>query len=127
MQSSEYEAAHASGYTVAEWVDFPGAEYRLIEGDEQIARDLRVVSTPGHTVGHQSVLVETVEGPVVLAGQAIYSRAEYDHISSTGEVPPEDPPPDPKTYLQSAQRLIDLRARRVFFSHDDNVFERDDD
>ncbi|MBI2873139.1 MAG: MBL fold metallo-hydrolase [Chloroflexi bacterium] len=36
----------------------------------EVAPGVRIVDTPGHTKGHISVLVETHEGPVVLAGDA---------------------------------------------------------
>jgi len=34
-------------------------------------------STPGHAPGHQSLLVEGRDGPVVLAGQAVYGLDEW--------------------------------------------------
>lgn len=123
VQTDEYQAAHQPRYTVPDWIDFSGAEYREIEGDSKIAPDVTVIPTPGHTTGHQSVVVETTGGRVVLAGQAIYCRAEYDQIRTTGEAPLDDPPPDPEQYLASAERLIALDARRVFFSHDREVWE----
>jgi N-acyl homoserine lactone hydrolase len=124
VHTTERKAALQPGYTVPEWVSFPGAEYREITTETTIAEHVKVISTPGHTIGHQSVVVETNAGPVVLAGQAIYSKAEYDHIVTTSTVPPEDPAPDPERYLASAQRLIALRARRVYFSHDAQIWEQ---
>jgi N-acyl homoserine lactone hydrolase len=123
VQHAEYQAAHQPRYTVPEWVDFPGAEYLAIEGDSMVAPDVKVVHTPGHTAGHQSVVLETRDGQVVLAGQAVYCRAEYVEIRATGRAPVEDPAPDPEAYLASAKRLIDLEARRVLFSHDREVWE----
>jgi glyoxylase-like metal-dependent hydrolase (beta-lactamase superfamily II) len=83
-----------------------------------------LIPTPGHTPGHQSVVVDTTEGPIVIAGQAIYSAAEYVHIRDTGQIPPGDPPPDPDAYLASAKRLIELRPRRIYFSHDPNAIDQ---
>ncbi len=123
VHSAELQAALQPRYTVPDWVSFPRAEYREINTETTIAKHVKVISTPGHTVGHQSIVVETNAGPVVLAGQAIYSKAEYEHIVTTGNVPPEDPAPEPERYLASAQRLIALRARRVYFSHDAEVWE----
>ena len=34
---------------------------------------IRVIATPGHTVGHQSLVVATTRGDVVLAGQAVHA------------------------------------------------------
>ena len=118
VQAREYDATRQQGYTVPEWVDFEGADYAVLHGDAQVASGVEIMSTPGHSPGHQSVVVATSDGPVALAGQAIYSKAEYDHIRRTGTTSDEDPPPDPSQYLASAERLIGLRPRRVHFSHD---------
>jgi N-acyl homoserine lactone hydrolase len=123
VQASEYRATKQPHYTVPEWIDFDGAEYAIIEGDARVADGVRVVSTPGHSPGHQSVVYDTADGPVVLAGQAIYSKAEYDQLQATTAVSEDDPPPDPEQYLASATRLMQLRPRRVHFSHDNAVWE----
>ena len=44
--------------------------WEQIEGEEEIISGIKVFYTPGHTKGHQSVLVNTVEGPVCIAGDA---------------------------------------------------------
>jgi glyoxylase-like metal-dependent hydrolase (beta-lactamase superfamily II) len=106
-----------------EWIDFDAAEYVVVDGDSRVARGVRVLSTPGHSPGHQSVVFETADGAVALAGQAIYSKREYEHLQSAGTVSSEDPPPDPDRYLASARRLMELRPRRVHFSHDLAVWE----
>ena len=122
-QAGELDAARQPFYTVPDWIDFPGAEYRVLEGDADLARGIRIVTTPGHTTGHQSLLLDTDAGLVVLAGQAIYSRAEYAHVALHGSLPGDDPPPDPEQYLASARQLIELAPRRVHFSHDREIWE----
>ena len=77
VQAAEHDAMRDPYYTVPEWVDFEGAEYAVIDGDAQVAKGVRVLSTPGHSPGHQSVVFDTADGAVVLAGRAIYSKAEY--------------------------------------------------
>lgn len=122
VQAREMTAAAGSSYTVREWVQFPGANYVELEGDAEVAPGVRVLATPGHTPGHQSVAVETDDGKVLIAGQAIYSLTEFEHIARTGELLPGDPPPDPDAYLDSARRLVRLGADVVFFSHDEAVY-----
>ena len=122
VQAAEYQAARQPDYTIPDWVDFEGAEYAVVDGDAQVASGVRIVSTPGHTAGHQSVVLDTQDGIVALAGQAIYSKGEYEHVQTTGATTDEDPPPDPAQYLASAMRLIELRPRRVHFSHDRAVW-----
>jgi len=122
VQEGELAAARQPRYTVPDWVDFDGAEYRVIDGEATVRPGIRIVATPGHTTGHQSLVLDDDDGPVVLAGQAVYSRAEYEHVLEHGALLPDDPPPDPDAYLRSAQQLIAMRPRRVHFSHDVEVW-----
>lgn len=68
VQRTEREAARAAGYTVPEWVEFPGARYAIVDGAAEPLAGIRLVATPGHTDGHQSCLVDTEDGVVALAG-----------------------------------------------------------
>jgi N-acyl homoserine lactone hydrolase len=82
-QQVEFDAAHIDeDYPIADLYDFPDARYELHGGEADVAKGIRVVPTPGHTPGHQSLIVETDVGRVVLAGQAVngatdYGRAQY--------------------------------------------------
>ncbi len=78
VQRLEREAARAEGYTIAQWVEFEGATYVELEGEQEVLPGLRVVPTPGHTPGHQSVLVETDDGLVVVAGDVAYTWSAFD-------------------------------------------------
>lgn len=70
VQRPEYEVAHQPHYTDPSWVDFAGATITQLEGDHAVAAGVSIMSTPGHTPGHQSVLVEGDHGPTLLVGQA---------------------------------------------------------
>jgi N-acyl homoserine lactone hydrolase len=70
------DALTLEDYTVREWVDFPGANYVEHDGEAEILPGVRLVPAPGHSAGHQVVVVETDEGPVVLGGDVGYSFAE---------------------------------------------------
>jgi N-acyl homoserine lactone hydrolase len=78
VQRLEREAARAEGYTIAQWVEFEGATYVELEGEQEVLPGLRIVPTPGHTSGHQSVLVETDDGLVVVAGDVAYTWSAFD-------------------------------------------------
>jgi len=121
VQSAEWELAHTTDHTVLEWIDEPGADaYLLVDGDHDITASIRIVATPGHTRGHQSVAVTTATGTIVLAGQACYSAGEWegdpDAIEGRGEAP------EPDAYDASIQRLRDLMPIRVYFAHDRTVW-----
>src|SRR6185369_12544302 len=72
-------------YTIQAWIDGPGLIYRPVEGDHAILPGIEVVSTPGHSPGHQSLLVVTDEGPTILAGQALYSVGEWTGAAGARE------------------------------------------
>jgi N-acyl homoserine lactone hydrolase len=46
---------------------------------------VRLVPAPGHTAGHQIVVVETDEGPVVLGGDVGHSFAEIERGETPGQ------------------------------------------
>jgi N-acyl homoserine lactone hydrolase len=101
VQRREREAARADDYTIPEWVDFDGADYVELEGEEEVVPGVRVVPTPGHTPGHQSVLVETDDGLVVVAGDVAYSWDEFDDPANA-----------------AARMLAGLAPRRIWLAHD---------
>ena len=76
LQATEFEAAKAPGYTVPDWAEVPNDRLRLVHGDEDIADGIRLLSTPGHTPGHQSVVIEAGDERVVLAAQCAYQSEE---------------------------------------------------
>lgn len=117
-QRAEYEQVEQPGYTVHEWVDFPGAEWRLVEGETELRQGLSVVPTPGHTPGHQSVIVKGGDGVDVIAGQAVYDRDELDAEASTEPLSDSDA----QQTTASARRIKFLRPDRVYFSHDARIW-----
>lgn len=122
VQRREWEKVHEPGYTVADWVDAPGLTYEVLDGAAEVAPGVRLVPTPGHTAGHQSLVVEHPEGTVVLAGQALQSRAEWEgstEPTASGATGATDP-----GYARSIRRLRDLDPVRVHFAHDPSVWER---
>jgi N-acyl homoserine lactone hydrolase len=100
VQARERAAAREPGYTVPEWVEFDGAAYVELDGEAELAPGLRVLPTPGHSEGHQSVLVDTEDGLVVIAGDVAYTWRAF-HA-------PEN---------ESAARIVALEPRRVWLAH----------
>jgi N-acyl homoserine lactone hydrolase len=99
VQRAELEAAKEPDYLV-EWVRFEGADYREVEGDAELFDGISVLFTPGHSPGHQCVVVETEEGLVVLGGDVTYSMGEL----IAGGKPNFD-------------RIHALEPRRVYLAH----------
>ena len=116
VQAAEWELAHTTDHTVLEWIDFANARYVPLSGDHEPFDGFRIVATPGHTKGHQSLVVETETGPVVLAGQAVYTVEEW--AGTPDELEGRSSAPDQDAYDGSLDRLHELEPERVFFGHD---------
>lgn len=114
-QEREYVATLRPFYTVTACVEFSGAAYRLLRGDVEILPGIRILATPGHTPGHQSLLVDTADGPIILAGHAFYTLDEYEGRAAAQESSPEG--------RASGERLRALRPRRLHFAHDPRVWD----
>jgi N-acyl homoserine lactone hydrolase len=123
VQRREWERVHQPDYTVAEWIDAPGLAYEVIDGETEVAAGLRLIPTPGHTHGHQSLLIEASDGVVALAGQALQSRAEWEGASDEAHSGAASAS-DPHAYPRSVDRLRSLRPVRVHFAHDPAIWER---
>lgn len=123
VQRAEWALVHTPDYTVPEWVDVPGLAYELLDGETEVAPGLRLIPTPGHTSGHQSLVIDAPDGPVVLAGQAVRSRAEWEGSTSSADVGRPDGP-EGEVYDASIARLRALGPVRVHFAHDALVWER---
>jgi N-acyl homoserine lactone hydrolase len=125
VQRDEWAMVHEPDYTIPEWVDIPGLSYELIEGETEVAPGIRLIPTPGHAPGHQSLVAETPEGRVVIAGQAVQSLAEWrgsTDETETGEPRPGEDRRD--AYVASVARLRALDPVRVHFVHDPAVWSR---
>jgi N-acyl homoserine lactone hydrolase len=79
------DARSLDNYTIREWVDFDGATYVEHEGEVELLPGISVLPAPGHTDGHQVVVVETNEGPVVLGGDVGTSFDELNSGATEGQ------------------------------------------
>jgi N-acyl homoserine lactone hydrolase len=98
--------------------------YRSVHGEHEILPGLRLVPTPGHTPGHQSLLVKTDAGSVALAGQAMPSASDYAAALYALQLEGEGSDPVPP-YPAWLPRMVELGPRRVMFAHDLAVWEAD--
>jgi N-acyl homoserine lactone hydrolase len=122
-QKVEREAAAAPNYTLPGPVaEFDGALFELLEGEAEIVPGVRIVPTPGHVPGHQSFVVDTQEGRIVIAGQAFQDAAMYARdlyawrLDSAGSPHPE--------YAPWVARLQEFDPWRVTFAHDLAIWQR---
>jgi glyoxylase-like metal-dependent hydrolase (beta-lactamase superfamily II) len=130
VQRGELDRARRESKPLLDWFDFAGARFELLDGDTEIAEGVRVIATPGHTVGHQSVLVATgreVGGPSpidkgdqeLMIGDAaytshIYEKPDREHL-------PGGQAADREAWRQSLRHIHELRPGHVHFCHDTKV------
>lgn len=120
VTQTEIEAARADFYTVPEWAHIDQQKLRLSADGEEVADGIRLLHTPGHTPGHQSVIAQTENGLEVIVGQACYSCTEFVDGS-----PAQDDMHGVEWMAEgqeSVARLRSLKAERAHFSHDRTVF-----
>ena len=123
-QAAEVEAAQSWDYTNPNVIDFDGVSLELHDGEAELAEGIRIIATPGHTSGHQSLVVDTREGRIVLAGQAFndasdYARAVFaSELTAAGHNVEVEIPP----WVRTIQEEVD--PVRVLFAHDLAVWER---
>jgi N-acyl homoserine lactone hydrolase len=122
VQPAEWEASQQPDYTVEEWLGLATADYRRVAGDHDVLPGARIVATPGHTAGHQSLLVETAEGPTVLTGQAVYSAGEWTRDAGAREG--RSTARDRAAYDASIDKLRALDPVRAWFAHDRETWQR---
>ena len=109
VQRAELAAAVAPDY-LEEWVRFAGDSYVELDGDTELFAGVSVLFTPGHSQGHQAVVVETDVGRVVLGGDVTYSMREL--IDGATE---------------SIRRIHGLRPRSVYLAHHERPWVPDYD
>ena len=118
VQQSELDTAAAQPrYTIAAWADIGTERCRAVDGGHRLVAGIDLVPTPGHTPGHQSVVVETVEGTVVLGGQCAFT---HDELASGEPAPTNLHGPDWRDPARSSlERITSLAPLEVLLSHDD--------
>lgn len=121
VQRAEVEAAREPLYTVPEWAFPEGIEMTEIDGDHHVAPGIEIIATPGHTVGHQSVLIDDGNGQRTIACCQGSWNAESFNVSELG-----DDGWDPKAGATSMRRLHSLEPTSVLFSHDPVAWNADD-
>ncbi|MEV5773596.1 N-acyl homoserine lactonase family protein [Streptomyces antimycoticus] len=126
VQDVELATARGGDYTFEELLDFPGASYEQLGGEAEIWPGVHIIPTPGHTDGHQSLVVRQSDGTVILAGQAHDFASEFssDHLARRAALDGVEPPLPP--YHPWLDRLLDFDPHRVLFAHDCAVWEPSD-
>lgn len=95
VQSAELtEALHPGAGSLWYWPeDYIARKFVTVTGDQEISDGIKVMATPGHTAGSQTILVETEKGVVAIAGMCsvmenFYPPEQVKPFFFGGVVPP---------------------------------------
>jgi N-acyl homoserine lactone hydrolase len=105
--------------------DFPGAKLELLQGeDAEILPGVRAIFTPGHTVGHQSVLLEDDGDRQLFVGDAVYTAEIWNRPEVMTESHPaweSQVAAGYEIWKASAEKLAAVNAKVVHFAHDPTI------
>jgi N-acyl homoserine lactone hydrolase len=114
VQKAEYEWPDAQGRPRFK----PEHPVTKLEGDRDVFGDgsVTIISTPGHTPGHQSLLVKLPKtGAVLLSGDAVHFKANFEARGVPGGNT------DKAQTLASMSRMADLmtaQKAQLWINHD---------
>jgi len=119
VQRAELDRCRRESAELYDWFGFMNASFELLDGDAEILPGLNVLSTPGHTVGHQCVLAVTEEGPELMTGDAVYTPRQYQ--AGPADELPDGQASDRAAWQDSLARLHALAPARLHFCHHTDV------
>jgi glyoxylase-like metal-dependent hydrolase (beta-lactamase superfamily II) len=113
LQRDEFEAIDALNPELRETVIAPlqaAGRLRLLDGDTPLRDGARAVATPGHTPGHQSVIVADGRESVLVTGDLLVHAVQLLHpeVAYVYEV-------DPEMARRSRERMLDPGAASTLY------------
>jgi len=120
-QARNHEPFEFFGYSDKTW-DYEGANFEPVSGDFDLAKGLFLFETPGHTIGHYSLLVtpESAAGrPMLFAFDVVYTQPALEKGIQPGFHI------DPRAGVRSIARVKEMAAQHdvdIYLSHDAEAF-----
>jgi glyoxylase-like metal-dependent hydrolase (beta-lactamase superfamily II) len=96
-------------------------QLKIVEGDVDLGEGIKLILTPGHTPGGQCVLIETDDGPYLLAGDTVMQYENWEgrgalrHLFSAAHVSLLD--------FDASLKKIEALNAHILPSHDYKVLE----
>jgi glyoxylase-like metal-dependent hydrolase (beta-lactamase superfamily II) len=94
-----------------------GLTYEFLEGPHTVCHGVELIPTPGHTLGHQSVLVRFDERTVILPADAIVHREVLEGVQGVWR--------DPEAGAENVRhpvRLAETESTELLISYDLEVW-----
>lgn len=116
VQKKEFEAAcNPKPYQILAYPDKIGKNlnYRIINGDLDLFGDgtVKIIPTPGHTEGHQSVLLNIDGKKIFIAGDACYTSENLKYNCLPGILW------NPDKIMECYEMIRNLKNTKIIFGH----------
>jgi N-acyl homoserine lactone hydrolase len=112
VQRAELETASEDGYLDV-W-DAPGLTFRPVEGDWSPLPGVEMLHTPGHTPGHQSMLIRTSDQACLFTFDAVYTE-EHWRTRRLGAVKDIG---SARASVKKLREMVRREKARLVFGHD---------
>jgi N-acyl homoserine lactone hydrolase len=120
VQRAELSRIKRESPDLYQWFDFMNGRFELLDGDAEVLPGLEVIATPGHTEGHQCVIVRGADDAFdLLIGDAAYTPRVY--ADPAGDHLPNGQASDLPTWRGSLTRIRSLAPERVHFCHHTDI------
>jgi N-acyl homoserine lactone hydrolase len=121
VQETEIDTARrAQDYTLPELIE--GNRFEEVSGQVEVLPGVFLIPTPGHTAGHQSLIVRHPDGTVIVAGQSHDTATHYaaDQLAWRAQRDAHSQPlPAIPDWIDALQQFD---PRMVYFAHDRSVW-----
>jgi len=89
--------------------------YRIIDGNLDLFNDktIQIVRTPGHTPGHQSVLININKKTIFIAGDACYSHENLKYYCLPGILW------NPDKIMECYDMIRNLKGAKIIYGHEE--------
>jgi len=112
-QARDHEPFEFFGYSDKSW-DYEGAPIETFSGDLELAPGIWLYETPGHTVGHCSLLLAG-ERPLLFAIDVAYTTTAMERGIQAGF---HHTPVDGVRSIARVKQLAEEHGAEIFYSHD---------
>lgn len=126
IQKDEYKAAsNPKPYQKMSYPDKLNKDlnFRFIDGDLDLFSDdaIKIIKTPGHSQGHQSVLLKLQDKNILIAGDACYTKENLKHNILPGILW------NPDNVIESYNLIRDVsidNKAEIIFGHEESLPEQ---
>jgi N-acyl homoserine lactone hydrolase len=88
-------------------------DYVYVKGEYALSDDIRIIPTPGHTLGHQSIVANVSGQNLIYSGDVSPLKVNLERkIAMTGY--------DRTELLHSMKKLLKFKNSKWIFSHDNS-------